>query len=69
MKVWTHNDFTGYQPTGTAAVVVANTAEDAATLLSAELDRMKLPQHIRAIDFRETNTRKVGVVVLCNGDY
>ncbi len=68
MKVWSHNKFKGHWPVGTAAVVVAETREEAGFILNEELDRRGLrfcdPDQFEEIPFEAGTVR-----VLCDGDY
>ena len=63
--IWTCNTFTGYYPVGTAAVVEAETAEQASAKLVVELDKIGLPQREppRMVPFYG------GVVILDDGNY
>ena len=69
MKVWTNNEFTGHWPVGTAAVVVADTAQQAAELLAAELAKEGLTGPVTEDQFRQLETDRPLVRVLHNGDY
>ena len=66
MKVWTNNKFEGYWPVGSAAIVIADTAEDAADMLAEELDRIGLWQTVDPSDMEEMAN---GVKILCDGNY
>lgn len=67
MKVW-HCNFSGHWPVGAAAVVVAESASQAAELLTEELAKEHLGP-VKAEEFMELNTDAPLAVVLCNGDY
>jgi hypothetical protein len=69
MKVWTNNKFPGHWPVGTAAVVVADTASQAAELLTAELKKVGLLEPVTEDQFEQLPTSRHCVRVLCNGDY
>ena len=69
MKVWTNNEFTGHWPVGTAAVVVADTAQQAAELLAAELAKEGLTDPVTEDQFKQLKTDSPLVRVLHNGDY
>ena len=69
MKVWTITGFEGHWPVGTAAVVVAETADQAAETLNAELRHRGLSPSAKAEGFDELQTHQRGAVVLCDGDY
>jgi len=67
-KVYTCDDFTGYWPVGSAAVVVAKSKAEAATLLKEKLDQLGLEQEepptITVLDQSIGHAR-----ILCDGDY
>ena len=67
-KVWTNNDFTGYYPVGTAAVVVAKTQKRAATLLNVELADKGLTADAKVEDMVEVPINKEYVDILHDGD-
>lgn len=67
MKTYTNTSFTGHW-VGTAAVVQANDAVEAAAILSAELSRIGLGQPVEASDMILLS-RKDRVVILQDGDY
>lgn len=69
MKVWTNTKFQGHWPVGTAAVVVADTAEQAAELLNNALICRGLGRTAIAADFEKLPTNRPIAVVLNNGDY
>lgn len=69
MKVWTNNKFHGHYPVGTAAVVVADTAGQAAEMLAAELKKVGLLAPVTEDQFEQLPTSRHGVRVLCDGDY
>lgn len=69
MRVWTITGFKGKQPTGTAAVVIADTAEYAALLLNAALAEAGLPRSVKPEDFTYQSPRNPRAVILCDGDY
>lgn len=66
MNCYTHNDFRGRWPVGTAAVVMAETPELAATALEVELTSCGLKQDINPEDMQ---LLEQGVRILCDGDY
>ena len=68
MKTYTNKSFTGHWPVGTAAVVRAINAEEAATILNEELVRLGLPGDATAGDMMPL-LRKERVRILCDGDY
>lgn len=69
MKVWTHTEFSGHWPVGTAAVVVADTAAQALVLLERELTGMGLSQPLKESDFKELPVDVEKAVVLRDGEY
>lgn len=71
MKVWTNNCFTGHYPVGTAAVVVAEDATDAAELLNQSLRDMGLPGDAEAGEMVEITIAEdtTSVTILCDGNY
>ena len=69
MKVWTNNYFRGYWPVGSAAVVVANTPEEASSLLNEKLKEMGLEGDAKPEDMDQLKTNKPLVRVLNDGDY
>lgn len=68
MKTYTNTSFTGHYPVGTAAVVRARNAEEAAELLNAELRTHGLRGNVTAADM-DPMLRKERVIILCDGDY
>lgn len=72
MKVFVCTGFTGIQPTGTSAIVVAKTKLDAKRKLRKELRRYGLrdaADEIVVADLIEVDTMKSGAIVLNDGDY
>ena len=69
MKVWINDSFTGHYPVGTAAVVVAETAEQAAELLNKAMAKRGLHEPTSAGFMRKVDTRTAAAVILCDGDY
>ena len=68
IKIWTNNKFEGHWPVGTAAVVIAETANDAATYLNDFLAEQGLPD-TKGSDFVEMDFKDGQVSILCNGEY
>lgn len=66
MNIYTNTKFTGHCPVGTAAVVRAETPEDAALLLAFELKEHDLEQVVKPEDM-EPFTGSVNL--LCDGEY
>jgi hypothetical protein len=69
MKVWTNTEFEGYYSIGTAAVVVAETAEQAADLLNDDLQLLGLTRSATAEQFHRLPVNTPKVLILNNGNY
>jgi hypothetical protein len=69
MRVFANNTFDGFYPVGTAAVVVADSPETAATMLKEALGLLGLNQEINPADMREVETGSPSVVMLRDGNY
>lgn len=69
MKVWTNNRFSGFWEVGTAAVIIADTADDAAQLLSEELAKQGLKQKINSDDMESLNPETEKCRILADGNY
>lgn len=70
MKTFTFNSFKGHWPVGTAAVVCADSREDAAQKLSAALIGMGLDGKITALDMIQFPLHERDTVrILCDGNY
>jgi hypothetical protein len=69
VKVWTISGFPGHWPVGTAAVVVAETAEHAASLLNDELQARELGRPVEAASMKLLPLVEPVAHVLCDGDY
>lgn len=69
MKVWTNKQFSGHWPVGTAAVVVADTAGQAAEALNDELEARGLGRTATPEQFEQLPTSRQIARVLCDGDY
>ncbi|MGL5736475.1 MAG: hypothetical protein ACRCYS_16560, partial [Beijerinckiaceae bacterium] len=67
-RVWTCTGFEGFWPVGTAAVVVADSAEEAAVLLTEQVTPIKR-QTVLPEDLREVDLTQPQAIVLNNGDY
>jgi hypothetical protein len=67
LNVYAITGFAGHWPVGTAAVVLAESREEAAGLLADALERQGLSQKIDSADFIELSTKQA--LVLCDGDY
>lgn len=68
MAVWTCNDFEGLYPVGTAAVVVADTEDQARRLLDDELTHRSLKQ-LQPYRLVPLDISTPQVVLLADGDY
>lgn len=66
MRVWTTDDFTGFWPVGTSAIVIAETEAEAKTILDAELAKrgLKFDGSLAPLDVSAP-----GVRVLADGNY
>lgn len=69
MRVWTQNTFEGHCPVGTAAVIVADTRQQAARFLADKLAAIGLPQNVDPDTLREVDCNSPGVHILCDGNY
>ncbi len=69
MKVWTCTGFEGHYPVGTAAVVVAETVDQAVDFLNAELRHRGLSPSVTADKLKPLPTHAPGALVLADGDY
>jgi hypothetical protein len=67
MKTYTCTSFTGFCPVGTAAVVRAENAEEAAEMLNEELVVLGLPGDATPDEMRHVTAK--GVYILRDGDY
>ena len=66
MNYYTNTTFKGYYPVGTAAVVHARSRKEAAERLNAELVQIGLPGDVKPEDML---LFRIGVRILCNGNY
>ena len=69
MKVWMNYTFSGRLRSSTSAVVVADTAMQAADLLTQKLKDIGLPQTIDAETMHRLPVSRPIAVVLQDGDY
>lgn len=69
MKVYTCNTFRGHYPIGSAAVVVADSAQLAAAQLETELNTMGLDQRVTEWQMIELMCDQPTVRVLVDGNY
>lgn len=69
MKLWTCTEFTGAQPTGAAAIVIASDEEQAVKLLEDLLDLQGLSQKIDTKMLKRVSMTTPNAVMLFNGDY
>lgn len=69
MNVYTCTGFTGVQPTGTAALIMAPNKEYAKVLLERELASRGLKQEIKLENIVRVSTMISRVEILCDGDY
>ena len=68
MKIWTNKEFTGHYPVGTAAVVIADTADEAADYLNLFLSDEGL-EPSTAEQFKEMPFVDGQVCILNDGGY
>jgi len=68
MKIFTSNDFHGMYPVPTAAVIIANSKEEAAGMLTMELSSRGLKQN-GPFTLEELNTDIKKVTILADGNY
>lgn len=68
MKLWTNNKFEGFYPVGSAAVVIAETVEDATDYLSFFLNEIGL-ENAEIEDMKEMPLVNGQVRILCDGNY
>lgn len=69
MKVWANNTFKGHNPVGSAAVVVAESQEEAAGMLAMALDAVWLKQDVDPESMKEIPLGQKGVNILVDGEY
>lgn len=67
MRVWVTNDFTGYRPVGTAAVVVAESLALARRQLNFSLEMRGLPTNDYTLS--EVDIDHPDALILCDGNY
>ena len=68
LKIWVNNEFEGFWPVGTAAVVIAETKEKASEYLNKELKEINLPG-CNPDQFKEVEFVDKNVLILNDGDY
>ena len=68
MRLWYNTGFRGVEPTNTAALVQARTAEEAAAMLSAHLVTIGLAQLIEPASMTQVHPTDT-VIILSDGDY
>ena len=69
LTAWTCTNFTGHNPVGTAAVVIAHTAQQASNDLNKELEYRGLPADTKPKDMVRFALSKRTVKILNDGDY
>ena len=71
MNVYTNTTFEGHWPVGTAAVIVAKTAKQAAEQLNNKLEARGLLQEVpvKADEMFLISTRSPSVYILASGNY
>lgn len=68
LKLYTCKEFDGHWPVGSAAVVIAQSKNEAADMLEAKLESIGLKQRIDAGTMIEVLMMKQAIV-LCDGNY
>lgn len=68
MKLWTCTDHETHWPVGGGSIVMADTAEQAADLLYAALEKSGLRKG-EPFTLQEVDTSKPFALVLCDGNY
>lgn len=69
MKLFRITGFTGHWPVGTAAIVFAQTKDDAIVLLENHLSEAGLSQRIDPDRLIETSVDRECAFILCDGNY
>lgn len=69
MKVFTSTDFEGFWPVGTAAVIIAESEEDALEALMLKLKEIGLSRQERMPTVQRLPANKRRVVILDDGNY
>lgn len=69
MRVFVSTNFQGHWPVGTAAVVFADTIEDAAQHLSSECHTAGIPQEISISQLQEIHPLAPTAYILNDGNY
>lgn len=69
MRVYTCTTFEGFWPVGTAAVVVAPTRAQAATILNARLKAHGLKPDVTMDDLQLVDLSRPGAAILRDGNY
>lgn len=68
-KVYSNTQFAGHYPVGTAAIVVAESPEQAAQFLEDELKKHGLHEKVKVEDMKLVPLKVGFVDVLCDGNY
>lgn len=69
MRVFYSNDFRGFYPVGTSAVIVARDLDEAFVLMTSSLIAAGLGDDNKDFTIKELKTDSTSVVILQNGDY
>ena len=69
MKTFYNRQFTGFNPVGQAAVMIAENAVDATALLNLELKDLGLAPTAKVKYTIELPLHSSKAIVLCDGDY
>lgn len=69
MKLFVNNNFVGFYPIGTAAIVLAESVEEAVDKLKVELEARGLNTVVTQEQFLEINMSESSAIVLRDGNY
>ena len=69
MRIWYNNQFDGFYPVGTAAVVVAENLDLAVNILNRQLKMIGLPESAEHSQFTEISTNERAAIILNDGNY
>ena len=69
MKIFTCNDFDGFYPVGTAAVIIAETEDKAREMMTEALKQRQLGGTNPQFTLKRLAGNKPNVLILCDGNY
>lgn len=69
LKVFVSNDFKGFYPVGTSAVIVAESYEQARELLIAEMQAKGLKDSVHLFTLVEVDANNSHAIILQDGNY